>query len=90
MVGGSTYLEGRVEVCFRDQWSTVCDDQWEEPDANVACGQLGHANQGRAMPVKFLFLQKKNNTVHSYHLKIIQSYPSDLFGGLINLLSSEY
>ena len=46
LTGGSSYLEGRVELCFREQWGTVCDDQWDEIDANVACGQLGYSNQG--------------------------------------------
>ena len=41
LIGGRNNLEGRVEVCFQEQWGTVCDDSWEFRDAMVACRQLG-------------------------------------------------
>ena len=46
LVGGSSELEGRLEICNNNQWGTICDDQFGPNSANVACRQLGHSDTG--------------------------------------------
>ena len=47
LMGGSTSLDGRVEVCLGGQWGSVCADTWSVEAANVACGQLGYQSTGK-------------------------------------------
>ena len=44
LVGGETYLEGRVEVCEDGVWRTICQGElWSQEDAVVTCAQLGYS-----------------------------------------------
>ena len=46
LVNGTSRYEGRVELCYDEIWGTICDGLWSANDANVACRQLGFADNG--------------------------------------------
>ena len=47
--GGTSENNGRLEIYYRAQWGTVCDDQFGSFDAEVACMQLGFAGHLRSI-----------------------------------------
>ena len=46
LVNGTTLQEGRLEICINSNWSTVCSNNWDAPDAKVVCRQLGYKENG--------------------------------------------
>ena len=44
LVNGPTEMEGRVELCWREAWGTVCDRDWGLNDGKVVCRQLGFSS----------------------------------------------
>ena len=62
LVRGSDSTEGSVQICYSNQWKSVCDDpDWDHNSAGVVCRQLGHATGtpttgshfGQIFPVTF-------------------------------------
>lgn len=49
LVGSALSTEGRVEVCVKGVWSTVCSEGWDNDDATVVCSQLGLITTGTYM-----------------------------------------
>ena len=53
LCGGRNSAEGRVEICFNNQWGRVCDRSWSNSDSNVVCRQLGFSSKGTQIIVYY-------------------------------------
>ena len=45
---GPSSTHGRVEICHNNEWGTVCDDNWDNSDAEVTCKQLKYNSHGKS------------------------------------------
>ena len=44
---GVREYEGRLEVCYKGEWGTVCDYGIDDSVAKVVCRQLGFSLHGK-------------------------------------------
>ena len=44
LTGGSTVNQGLAEVYCNGQWGRMCDDGFEQEEADTVCRQLGYSN----------------------------------------------
>ena len=47
LVGSNSPTEGRVEMCYRGIWGSVCNRGWSNVDAAVVCRQLGFQGESK-------------------------------------------
>ena len=50
LVGGDSNAVGTVEVCYRNTWGLISDQNWDDDDAKVVCRQLGYNAEGTVEP----------------------------------------
>lgn len=57
--------EGRVEICFNNQWGTICDDSWGAAEAQVVCRQLNYtAHLQDSVPFSNAFFGSGLTAIH--------------------------
>ena len=49
LVGGANVTEGRLEICVKRHWGTVCNDGFDTNAAAVVCRQLGVHESGESI-----------------------------------------
>lgn len=41
LVNGINSTTGRLEILYKNEWGTICDDEFTNIEAKVVCSQLG-------------------------------------------------
>ena len=65
LVNGLLANEGRVEICFNNQWGTICDDSWGAAEAQVVCRQLNYTvNLQHSVPFSNAYFGSGLTAIH--------------------------
>ena len=54
--GSSVSGSGRVEICVGESWGVICDSDWDNNDATVACRKLGFSRFSERSNIEFNFV----------------------------------
>jgi len=72
LAGSELSYEGRLEVLHDGLWGTVCDDEFDDTDAAVACYSLGFGSVYLNSSAQSRLCLKKTtlmlHTIHSTHI----------------------
>jgi len=65
-------LAGRVEMCLRENFRTICDDFWSKQEASLLCKELGFSEFGKKGHMLLLVtrpLLRKQTLNQFYHYR---------------------
>jgi len=49
------YMAGSLQICINRMWATVCQREWDDLDAAIACRQLGLVYTGSELSLYLHF-----------------------------------
>ena len=81
-MNGTQDWNGRLEICLGGHWGAVCEDQFEDVDAEVACRNLGFPSESEYIDSRVLAQVLETFYEHVYSLGILQMHLHFLEGHL--------
>ena len=77
-----------MEICFNETWGAICDDGWDDLDANVVCSSLGYSRFSKLSFISIIHIKTqiignlylylcsvaKILIVHNYEVPIVYEF----------------
>ena len=51
LAGGPNRVEGRVEICMKGEFGTICDKNWGPREARTVCGEVSRRSKSGGVSV---------------------------------------